>query len=163
MIDIAMLHARSFDNREGITDMLSTGEAPKDNCLFLLSFELSKFPLADVICGIHFGMRQEIQMCILIYAHSFLKIKPIHEVFFGRMFLIFFRRSRKDLLIFFSKQPDFFFGKDASAVLKYMDHLPEKGMHPAVPGQPGFIFHGTDQVPQDMRQTFLMPGTIRVV
>ena len=56
MIDIAMLHARSFDNREGITDMLSTGEAPKDNSLFLFSFELPKFPLADVIGGIHFGM-----------------------------------------------------------------------------------------------------------
>lgn len=102
-------------------------------------------------------------MCILIYAHSFLKIKPIHEVFFGRMFLIFFRCSREDLLIFFSEQPDFFFGKDTSAVLKCVDHLLEKGMHLAVPGQSGFILHGADQVPQDMCQTFLMPRTIRVV
>ena len=56
MIDIAMLHTRSFDHREGITDMLSAISTPKDNCLFLFSLEFPKFPFADVIGGIHFGM-----------------------------------------------------------------------------------------------------------
>ena len=39
IIDVAMLHARSFNDCQRITNMPSSGIASKHNCLFLLSLE----------------------------------------------------------------------------------------------------------------------------
>ena len=53
-----------FDDCKGVTNMLSSGIAPKHNSLLLFSLEFAKLTLTYIVGVVDFGMGQEIQMVI---------------------------------------------------------------------------------------------------